>query len=456
MKKSKMTVIWSLLAGLLLSLTSCSTKQQTTSSSPSGLPITSASDTTQVQSTAESAENNQSTIYNEGSSGVSSLTSASAQKTDESRTSGPTRSSSTRQSTKPVISSPTKTATTTEGGAATVPSQSNVLRVTAKNVTISGRSYLEGGDLAFCNSNAGIRFGFKGTALSVDFASTAYVKNEETYANVFIDDREPVTIKIGRAGYQVIATGLQDGVVHQVRIAKRSEDNIGAMIIRNLKINVGGTFTTAEEPKTNRRILVLGDSITCGYGNLYESGESPSAVVFEDGTNTFATMLAERCQAELEVVAISGIGIGNSRNTPFPLQPVYEQEDNRSKMPLDTKRFVPDLVVISLGTNDDAQNATQTEIRDGTIKFIRKIHEDFPKAKIVWTYGIMSRNCMQTLQNTIDELIAAGDKQLAFVPLEAPRGEELPMGLAGHPNLKMHARMAEELLPAVKKLTGWK
>lgn len=337
-----------------------------------------------------------------------------------------------------------------------MPSQSNVLRVTAKNVTISGRSYLEGGDLAFCNSNAGIRFAFKGTALSVDFASTAYVKNEETYANVFIDDREPVTIKIGRAGYQVIATGLQDGVVHQVRIAKRSDANIGAMIIRNLKINVGGTFATAEAPQTNRRILVLGDSITCGYGNLYESGEAPSAVVFEDGTNTFATMLAERCQAELEVVAISGIGIGNSRNTPFPLQPVYEQEDNRSKMPLDTKRFVPDLVVISLGTNDDAQNATQTEIRDGTIKFIRKIHEDFPKAKIVWTYGIMSRNCMQTLQSTIDGLIAAGDKQLAFVPLEAPKGEELPLGLAGHPNLKMHARMAEELLPAVKKLTGWK
>lgn len=85
------------------------------------------------------------------------------------------------------------------------------------------------------------------------------------------------------------------------------------MIIRNVKINPGGQFYSAKEPPA-RKLLVLGDSIACGYGNIYTDGDtSKGTTAYEDGCQTFATMLAEQYNAQLEVVAISGIGIASIR-----------------------------------------------------------------------------------------------------------------------------------------------
>ena len=185
-----------------------------------------------------------------------------------------------------------QTTTTTKGGNIVIETNSNILPVTAANVRVNGRYHLKDLDLAFSNSYAGIQFAFKGTAVVVEFAATKYNTGAEIYAKVYVDDLEPVNIKIDKPGYYTIVTNLDGDKIHQVRIAKRSESNVGAMIIRKLKINPGGQFYTPKDAPS-RKILVLGDSIACGYGNLYTGGETVGSTAYEDGCQTFATMLAD-------------------------------------------------------------------------------------------------------------------------------------------------------------------
>lgn len=335
-----------------------------------------------------------------------------------------------------------------------IETNSNMLPVTAANVRVNGRYHLKDLDLAFSNSYAGVEFAFKGTALAVEFAATAYKSGAEIYAKVYVDDLEPVSIKIDKPGYYTIVTNLDGDKIHQVRIAKRSESNVGAMIIRKLKINPGGQFYTPEDVPA-RKILVLGDSIACGYGNLYTGGETVGSTAYEDGCQTFATMLADTYNAQLEVVAISGIGVARIPDKLYPLLPTFLQEDNISNVPY-TWTYVPDVVVIELGTNDDANQAGDQLVMDAAQEMIRTVREKYPKAAIVWTYGIMSQNHMAALKTAVEELVVAGDKQLRFLPLEKSLPDELPMGLAGHPSMAGHRRMARELSAIISDMTGWK
>lgn len=332
----------------------------------------------------------------------------------------------------------------------------NELHVAADTVKLCGRNYLEGGFAAFSNTFAGIAFSFQGTELSVDFASTNYKQNEETYAAVFIDDEKPVVLKVDKQGYQKITGHLKNGVKHKAKIVKRSESNTGALIIRKVKTSEDGIFYQVEKSECKRRILFIGDSITCGFGNLYAGGETENWAQYEDGTNTYATMLAHYFQAELEIVCISGIGIGNSRNSPYPIQPFYNKQDNRSNNPHNPRSFIPDVVVIGLGTNDDMQKATPDEIRQGLRSLIADIRSDYPDSKIIWTYGVMSRDNMDTIRSEIDHIIYEGDKQLVFIPLDQLRDDEKPHGLYDHPGIKTHRRMADDLKPVIKSFTGWK
>lgn len=343
----------------------------------------------------------------------------------------------------------------TPAGQTYVPSDGNVLQVNEDTVTVYGRHHEKDGALAFCNSSTGIGFAFYGSALAVELDSTSFAANLESYATVYVDDREPVVVKITEARYYTVAKNLNEKTVHNVRILKRSEANQGEMLIRSLKISAGGKFYTAVQNTSGRKIQVLGDSITCGVGNLYVSGDATQSLDYEDGCQTYATMLAEQFHAELDLVAISGIGVGNSQNQPWPLLPVYKKADNSSNISFDFESFVPDVVIISLGTNDDACGNTGDEFYANACEYIYTIRENYPKAYILWTYGVMSQNNINNIRKVIIDLKALGDDRLYFVPLDKPSGDELPLGLYGHPSLKTHQRMASVLANQIKQLTGW-
>ena len=333
---------------------------------------------------------------------------------------------------------------------------SNQIAVNDEDFKMVGRYHLNTGfsAYAFSNSGAGISFAFKGTSLEVKLASSAYNESNYTYAAVYIDDREPIAIKVTKSGWYTVAEDLEPEMLHNVRILKRSESNCGILVIETIKISEGGELYTAKPYPTDRKIQVLGDSITCGYGNLYNGGTYSCYTDVEDGTYTYATILGERYGAELDTVCISGIGLGTPDNEPWPILPAYKQQDNASYSDFDFTSFVPDVIIVALGTNDDAQGATHDEVKTAGTELIEFIRSKYPDAHIIWSYGIMSRGSM----NAIDELIksqqAKGDTKLHFLPTQADEANE-GIGLYGHPNKKTHERMANEIGALIEQLTGW-
>lgn len=172
--------------------------------------------------------------------------------------------------------------------------ESNEFQVTGKTVTLIGRHHVaaDKGAFGFSNSAAGVAFAFEGTELAVYLSASAYKEGYFHYVTIIIDDREPIALPIRQAGWQEVATDLEAGKRHTVRILKRSESNAGDICIHRIRLSQGAKLFEAPPPPTDRKIQVLGDSIACGYGNLWTGEEPENVTKWEDGTNTYATMVA--------------------------------------------------------------------------------------------------------------------------------------------------------------------
>lgn len=334
---------------------------------------------------------------------------------------------------------------------------SNEIKVSPKTVTMIGRNHIDMETLSysFTNSASGISFCFSGSSLDVELASTTYSENTYSYISVYIDESGPQVLCIDRPGWQTVTQDLDPGVIHTAKILKRSEANFGSVIIPAFRISEEGLLYRTKEPKTVRRIQVLGDSIACGYGNMWDGSISEEITFYEDGTNTYATMIAESLESELDMVCISGIGAGNDRNSPYPILPHYMNQDNYVSIEFDFCSFVPSVIIIGLGTNDVGQNSEHQEFIDNAVTLVRFIRSKYPEAEIIWTYGAMgSQGYITTIQSAIDLLVAEGDNKLHFLVTDPPTAEE-GFGLHGHPTVKAHERLAAELTTLIRKLTGW-
>lgn len=333
---------------------------------------------------------------------------------------------------------------------------SSEFTVTPQTVRFVGRHHVDTQTAAygFYNVAAGITFTFIGTSLELEMYASSYQQYNLNYVAVTIDDGDPIAVCVDKDGWYTIAENLQDGVKHTVKVLKRTMSNAGAVYVKNVRLSEGAKLYSVPIT-TEHRIQVLGDSITCGYGTLWDGSQTDEVTKWQDGANSYATMTAQRLNAELEVIAISGIGVGNSENRPYPLMPSYLQEDMHNNVECDFSAYVPDVVIIALGTNDDGQSNPPEVFQANGRQMIRFIRSQYPKAVIVWTYGAMgSANYGKAIEEMIHQINAEGDTNVYYLPTSRPLADE-PYGQHGHPGMKSHQRMADELVAFLCQITGW-
>lgn len=333
---------------------------------------------------------------------------------------------------------------------------SSEFAATPQTVRFIGRHHMDTQTTAygFYNVAAGITFAFTGTSLELEMYASSYQQFNLNYVAVTIDDGEPIAVCVDKNGWYTIAENLEDGVKHTVKVLKRTMSNAGAVYIKNVRLSEGAKLYCVPIT-TEHRIQVLGDSITCGYGILWDGSQTDEVTKWQDGANSYATMTAQRLNAELEVIAISGIGVGNSENRPYPLMPSYLQEDMHNNVECDFFAYVPDVVIIALGTNDDGQGNPPEVFQANGRQMIRFIRSRYPEAVIVWTYGAMgSASYGAAIEEMIHKINGEGDTNVYYLPTSRPLADE-PYGQHGHPGLKSHVRMADELVAFLCQITGW-
>jgi lysophospholipase L1-like esterase len=323
-----------------------------------------------------------------------------------------------------------------------------------------GRFSVAGSGAAACAwSNSMLQLKFNGTALNVSLSEEG-----RDFWQVIVDGR-PGNILVLQPGPHTYAaaTGLSPGD-HTVLLVKRTEPMVGTTILTGLQLNDGGKLLPYPPPDPPRRLEVVGDSISCGYGDegVAHQRFAPST---ENSTLTYGALAAKAVGADYMCIAWSG-----QRMTPgifiTKLYGLTLPKDLTSTWDFST--WVPDVMVINLGANDFAKSkdanpdeATWTAAYEA---FIHRVRTDSPNAVIYCAVNPMSSDLFPPGHQARDTLVAylhkivgdcnaQGDTKVHF--LEFTQQPMDGRGADGHPSLKTHRVMADVLLDALAQDPGW-
>ncbi len=330
-----------------------------------------------------------------------------------------------------------------------------------KKVKVTGRdtvSAAAGG--ATMNSSA------SSLEFTVILTSASDVKVETTstsdlWFTVYIDgvrQAKRVNFK-SSAKVQTVATALAKGT-HTIRLVRETEAGKGAFVVS--KLHFAGVFG-AKPVNKDLYIEFVGDSITCGTGNLHGylnasdlatilanktgacvggSGDN-NPTTEQDASNSYAFLTAEALGADASLVCQTGIGLQNGWN-PTTMRDYYKRVAGGANYDFTTARK-PDVVVINLGTNDFMCGADTGLFKQAVKDFIEEIRTYYndPDLKIVWVAGMMNQSMQATAQEAINELSDAN----IYMKLDLPANRE---GHNGHPLYPTHQAAATALADFIR------
>lgn len=314
-------------------------------------------------------------------------------------------------------------------------------------VRIEGRAaFSDAGTLSVFWPGSGAAFRFEGRELVAQIEAQA----ADAWLNVTVDGaRRSLALKKGRHVYRVKAG--QDGAPAEISLTRRTGPQTGGVTF----IAFGGG-TLAPLAAQARGVLIFGDSITAGYGVLgadERCGWSPET---EDFAETYAGMLARAFDAQVHAVAVSGRGL--VRNWAGHDAPVFRDMwawATPEGGDWEAGRFVPDAVLIALGTNDfstadpgPAYAAAYADLLDALARL-------YPEARLYAVTGPMLGEAEQARQDEdIAAAITAHGGEVGRVHFTlSPEGRV--RGCDWHPGLDTQARMGREIIRVLSEDLGW-
>jgi len=248
---------------------------------------------------------------------------------------------------------------------------------------------------------------------------------------------------------------------HLVEVYRRGEASFGTTTLYGV-LALDGSLLSPPAAKEHQ-IEIVGDSITCGYGNEGADTSCGFSADTENHYMTYGAILARSYDADLSTVAWSGRGVvSNYGGEGGPTLPdLYERAipDETSSVWDFAGAPQVDLVVINLGTNDYStdNDPTDDEFVAGYTALLSTIRGRHPAAAILCTVGpLLSGTDLTTARANIGSAVAArvdaGDELVRAVDMTTPNQDP---GCDWHPSIPTHTAMADELAPTVEELLGW-
>lgn len=330
---------------------------------------------------------------------------------------------------------------------------------------------------AFAFPGVSIRARFEGDALDMrlkDYGTEQVVN----YYNAIIDGGEPTVVEVSPdVEIYPLARGLPDAE-HTVEIFKRIESGpsgtpgSGRADFLGFRIRQGKQLLpVAAKP---RRVELIGDSITCGYGNGIATDDPDSFPYTTRNSNAYTAygaIVARNLNAEYLAVAYSGRGVNRNYDdyvgATIPEMYLTTLPDDPSGAEWEINRYTPDLVVINLGTNDFSEGLAAEEVagmrerfREEYLLFLETLRGYYPDAVLILAVGPMLNNswppgydAWTSIQEDVGSVVSArqqaGDLDihlLVHTPQQSPYGEDW------HPTEATHSQMAAELLEMIDSL----
>lgn len=313
---------------------------------------------------------------------------------------------------------------------------------------------------------AGPRMAWAGSTIAVSFTGSALSVELKTSGadqyQVILDGAPTSTLVLAKeATVYKVASGLP-AKEHTVELFKRTEPLVGTTQLLGFQLEKGGKLLPRPS-KVDRRIELVGDSITCGYGNEAPNQNEHFTPNTENNYQAYGAMAARDLKADYVAVAWSGKWLFGPNAIPL-LYDLALPNDPQSKW--DFKLWVPQAVVVNLGTNDfGPRNPTEEEWQDAYKAFIQRLRTNYPQCHVFCAVGSMmsdgyppGRKALSTIRGyttgLVEALKKAGDKKVHYVEFDS---QDMKNGIGAdwHPSVKTHRLMADRLAAAIKKELGW-
>jgi lysophospholipase L1-like esterase len=342
------------------------------------------------------------------------------------------------------------------GAAGTMATAAETVRADDARVSRMGRTAVE--------PDGTVRFGYPGVSLSLAvegrrLAMDAAGGGASSVVDVVVDGGAPSTLHLDpqQRTYELLKDAGPGP--HRVDITHRTETWLGVSAISRFTTD-GHVLQAPALPI--RKLLVLGDSVTCGAGMERPAGPDAADKGKPSWWNarvSYGMLLGEALHAQVQLVCYGGRGLVrsyNNRTDEYQLPAFYELAIPDAAHPVKWNQadYQPDLILVTIGTNDFTQGIPdRTWYVDTYTSFVRTLLRDHPHAQIALSEGaILNDEKKAALTGYIAATVArVGDKRVHAIPSIHHPGDAADM----HPLTSQHAEMARELAPQLQALMGW-
>ncbi len=306
-------------------------------------------------------------------------------------------------------------------------------------------------------SGSGVRVLLACKTLEADITSSA--RDHAPWIGVLLDGAPVARFPLlpGTYRYPLLA-GMDGDVPHQISILRDTQpsyDEDGPVYL-NAVYTDGKPASPPERPLL---IEFIGDSLTVGEGCLGPESADEWRMVWISHMSAFPTLVAEQLNAEKRVIALGGWGAARSwDNQPDSrIGRIYPQLcaiTPGGEKPADFTERPADAVVINLGTNDASalesmdpaeRAAAEEELRDRSVELMQMVRKRYPKALILWAYGLCGKQVKPILQSAVKDRQDAGDENVRFLSLTPAASN----GSRMHPSREAHRTAAKEISEAL-------
>ena len=310
-----------------------------------------------------------------------------------------------------------------------------------------------------------LRAGFPGVSIRLAFEGSgaslhATCNSADCFLATEVDGVSQGNLRLANGeNHLALASGLAPGH-HQIELIRQTETWLGVMTLDGFLLSQGARLV-APEPWPQRRLLFIGDSVTCGEAARRTTECTTDKASTCDAAGSYGMLLGKALGASVHLVSYGGRGLirdwegkRDSLNAPQFFELATPEPDAAQ---WDHKTYVPDAVFISLGTNDFNRAAgaapEAAEFVPAYERFVNRIVDLYPKTRVFMTEGaILNGQEKETLRGFIQQTIQrVANGKVSYLPSTHYPGDSRN----AHPTGEQHRQMAKDFEPLLRAELGW-
>ena len=314
-------------------------------------------------------------------------------------------------------------------------------------IKLNGRYYLDNGYPTFFNGGSGFSFKMKGSGFSLTFDSIPIPGYFYIIVNRNYENKVKVYAKTSAFHYDF----SQDGI-YLVDIVKANEANDNALKL--IDFSVDGELLDYDH-KYDKKVMVYGDSTIAGFGILEHYGNA--SVHKSDSVRDFCYHALYDLNMDADLFSASGYGLVFSAYTSPKTKGIINYINNVAvdKAIKWNDKTPNDLLIISLGCNDDSYISEEPKLREERIEIVKQKYKELIDSelnknkdlKILIVYGTLNeKKAYYLYEETFDYL----KKFYPNLSIHKFNGDS--SAISNHAYVSAHDLMSEELKQVIKSI----